>query len=56
MKTGMTPDQAEDRGVQHDSETPVAKKPSVLYLVSISLGILTIIFLATTAYKGIVGF
>lgn len=44
--------QAETPGVQYDSETPLPKKPSVLFLVSISLGIATLITVAASAYYG----
>lgn len=48
-------DKLEPTGVQHDSETPFAKKPSVLYITSIILGVSVIIFLAANAYYGIIG-
>lgn len=44
--------QAKTPGVQRDSETPLAKKPSTLYIVSISLGVLTLILVAVSAYYG----
>jgi hypothetical protein len=40
-------------GVQRDSETPTAKKPSVLFITSVALGILTIILLAARSYYGV---
>jgi hypothetical protein len=47
-KSGQAP-------VQRDSETPLAKKPSVLYIGSIVLGVITIITLVASAYHGVVG-
>ena len=47
-KSGQAP-------VQRDSETPVPQKPSVLYIGSIVLGVITIITLAASAYHGVVG-
>lgn len=40
-------------GVQHDSETPLPQKPSVLFLVSTSIGVLGIILLALQIYSGL---
>lgn len=40
-------------GVQHDSETPLPKKPSFLFIISTTIGVLTIILLAVSAYHGI---
>jgi hypothetical protein len=44
---------AQPTGVQHDSEEPLSKKPSFLYLVSVTIGVLTIILLSVSAYHGI---
>jgi hypothetical protein len=43
----------EPTGVQKDSETPTPKKPSVLFLVSTSIGVLLIILLVSSAYFGV---
>lgn len=43
---------AETPGVQRDSETPLPKKPSLLFLISISLGVITLIGVAASAYYG----
>jgi hypothetical protein len=40
-------------GVQHDSEEPLPKKPSFLFLVSVTIGVLTIILVSASAYYGI---
>jgi hypothetical protein len=40
-------------GVQHDSETPLPQKPSFLFIVSTSIGVITIILLTVSAYHGI---
>lgn len=55
MKTEETtnPHQSESTPVQHDSETPLPQKPSFLFIVSTSLGVLTILILAASAYYGI---
>jgi hypothetical protein len=45
---------AQPTGVQRDSETPVPKKPSVLFIVSTSIGVLTILLLVFNAYHSIV--
>lgn len=50
------PNQHQPTGVQYDSETPLPKKPSVLFLAATSIGVLTIILLAASAYYGIVRF
>ncbi|HEY9699634.1 MAG TPA: hypothetical protein V6D10_20405 [Trichocoleus sp.] len=42
--------------VVHDSEQPLTKKPSFLFVVSTSIGILTILALAINAYYGIIRF
>jgi hypothetical protein len=52
-KTTFNPEAPQPTGVQHDSETPLPKKPSFLYLVSTTIGVLLIILLATSAYHGI---
>ena len=44
--------QATTSGVQRDSETPLPKKPSLLFLISTSLGVITLIVLAASAYYG----
>lgn len=55
MKSGkpLDPNTLEPTGVQSDRETPFSKKPSFLFLVSTSLGILLILLLAVSAYQGI---
>lgn len=40
-------------GVQRDSETPLPKKPSFLFLVSTSIGILVILLLVMGSYYGV---
>jgi hypothetical protein len=45
--------QIETPGVQHDSETPVPKKPSLLFIISVSLGVLTLILVSASAYYGV---
>lgn len=47
------PNASQPTGVQRDSETPLPKKPSFLYLVSTTIGVLAIILLAVSAYHGI---
>ncbi|MBD2084144.1 MULTISPECIES: hypothetical protein [unclassified Coleofasciculus] len=42
--------------VQHDSETPLAKKPSVLFILSTSIGLITIITVVISVYRGVAGF
>ena len=42
--------------VQHDSETPLPKKPSVLFILSTSIGLITILTVVISAYRGVVGF
>lgn len=49
----LDPKTLEPTGVQRDSETPMPKKPSFLFLVSTSVGILVIIILAASAYYGV---
>lgn len=39
--------------VLHEDNLPLAKKPSFLYIVSVSIGVFTIIWLAVSAYHGI---
>lgn len=46
-------EQSKTPGVQHDSETPLPKKPSVLFIVSTSIGVITLILLTVSAYYGI---
>jgi len=46
----------EQTPVLQDSEQPLPKKPSFLFLVSTSIGVLTIISLAVSAYYGIIRF
>jgi hypothetical protein len=53
MAIKPTAQQTGTSGVQHDSETPLPKKPSFLFLISTSIGVITIILLAVTAYNGI---
>lgn len=52
MKTETRSNQVETPGVQHDSETPLPKKPSFLFIISTSLGLGTLILLAVSAYYG----
>ena len=40
-------------GVQHNSETPLPQKPSFLFFLSTSVGVLVIILLAVSAYHGL---
>lgn len=40
-------------GVQRDSETPLPKKPSFLFILSTSIGVITLILLSISAYHGI---
>ncbi|NJL21565.1 MAG: hypothetical protein HC895_13325 [Leptolyngbyaceae cyanobacterium SM1_3_5] len=40
-------------GVQRDSETPISKKPSVLYIAGIVIGTLTIVLLAAQSYYNV---
>ncbi|WP_179228624.1 hypothetical protein [Leptolyngbya ohadii] len=54
MTVQQDPVQKRPAGVLHDSEQPVSKKPSVLFLVSTSIGVLTILALVISAYYGIV--
>jgi hypothetical protein len=49
----VTSKSSEPAGVQRDSETPLPKKPSLLFIVSTSLGVLIIILLAFSAYHGV---
>ncbi|MBW4419578.1 MAG: hypothetical protein KME13_10150 [Myxacorys californica WJT36-NPBG1] len=51
MKTDS--DQVKTPGVQHDSETPLPQKPSLLFIVSTSIGVLTLIAVAAGAYYGV---
>lgn len=54
MKTEGTTHQTKSTPVQRDSETPVPQKPSFLFIVSTSLGILVILIAAASAYYGII--
>jgi hypothetical protein len=54
MKTGNSVNQP-DLGVQHDNETPLPKKPSLLFIGSIAIGVLTILLLTLNAYHGVAG-
>jgi hypothetical protein len=49
----LDPKTLEPTGVQRDSETPTPKKPSVLFLLSTSIGVLLIILLSISIYSGI---
>lgn len=53
MSTQLDPKTQEPIGVQRDSETPLLKKPSFLFLVTTSLGILIILLLSVSAYHGV---
>ena len=57
MKTETSTNQVNqaDLGVQHDSETPLPKKPSLLFILSVSIGVITIALLTFSAYHGVVG-
>ena len=52
MTTNKTtdPNQHQPAGVQLDNETPLPKKPSVLFIAATSIGIVTIILLSVSAY------
>ncbi|MBD1928494.1 hypothetical protein H6F74_19905 [Trichocoleus sp. FACHB-90] len=47
---------SEQTPVQHDSETPLPKKPSFLFIISTSVGLITIITVVISLYRGIAGF
>jgi hypothetical protein len=47
------PNAPQPTDVQRDSETPLAKKPSFLFIISTTIGVPTIILLAVSAYHGI---
>lgn len=49
----LNPQTLEPTGVQHDSETPLPQKPSVLFLASTTIGVLGIILLALSIYNGL---
>ncbi|HEY9880473.1 MAG TPA: hypothetical protein V6D29_18590 [Leptolyngbyaceae cyanobacterium] len=49
----LNPQTLEPTGVQHDSETPLPKKPSVLFLLSTSIGVIGIILLSLQIYHGL---
>jgi hypothetical protein len=55
MKTNDTTQSSNPQptGVQHDSQEPFTKKPSVLYVLSTSIGVLVIILLTAVGYFGI---
>ncbi|MDX2228377.1 MAG: hypothetical protein NW220_01975 [Leptolyngbyaceae cyanobacterium bins.349] len=55
MQTDERPNlnQAQDPGVQHDSETPLPKKPSVLFIASTLTIIVTFVIVIAMAYNGI---
>lgn len=53
MADKTKPTQGQPDSVLHESELPLVKKPSFLYIVSVSIGVLTIILLAVNAYHGI---
>jgi hypothetical protein len=42
-----------DLGVQRDSETPLPQKPSFLFLVATSVGVLVILLLIFGSYYGV---
>jgi len=48
----LDPKTLEPKGVQSDRTTPIPRKPSFLFLVSTSLGVLLILLLAYSAYQG----
>lgn len=52
--TQQDPAQKRPAGVLHDNEQPLAKKPSFLFLVSTSIGVLTILSIVISAYYGII--
>lgn len=56
MQTGEKANikQKQDPGVQHDSETPLAKKPSVLFGGTTLAIIITFIIVVAMAYNGLV--
>lgn len=43
-------------GVERDRDQPLTNKPSFLFIVSTSIGILTILLIAANAYYGIIRF
>ncbi|HEY9736504.1 MAG TPA: hypothetical protein V6D06_09480 [Trichocoleus sp.] len=51
--SNIDPTTLEPTGVQRDSETPVPKKPSVLFLLSTSIGVLVIVLLSFVIYNGL---
>ena len=51
-KQKLHPTVSKPKGVQHDSETPLRKKPSLLFIVSTSIGVLVILLLTFSAYYG----
>ena len=55
MSTQGTTNQS-PASVVHDSEQPLSKKPSFLFIVSTSIGVLTILALVINAYYGIIRF
>jgi len=54
METNESPQQ-NATPVERDSEQPLLKKPSVLYLTSLAIGIITFVVLAYVGYRGNVG-
>lgn len=52
MTSNKSFDQGQPAGVQRDSETPVPQKPSVLFILSTSAGVLTLIYVAYSLYHG----
>ncbi|MBD1849938.1 hypothetical protein [Leptolyngbya sp. FACHB-711] len=56
MAVQQDPVQKQPAGVLHDSEQPLGKKPSFLFLVSTSIGVLTLLAIAAGAYYGIIRF
>lgn len=55
MQTDNQPNinELQDPGVQHDSETPLPKKPSVLFVASTVSIVVTFIVIVVMAYNGI---
>jgi hypothetical protein len=55
MQTNNSPEinELHDPGVQHDSETPLPKKPSVLFVASTLTIVVTFVIVIAMAYNGI---
>jgi len=55
MQTNNDPkiNELHDPGVQHDAETPLPKKPSVLFIASTLTIVVTFITVVVLAYNGI---